>query len=643
MKKMTKLSALLAVAAAAPAVVAPKLVTPAQAQNRAEFQDVPRDHWAYAALQKLASAGILEGYPPTGNFVGQRAMTRYEFAVAIARLLNTLPTDNNGQVNLQPILDRLTALEGRPVPDITRAQVVDMITALQREFRDELARLGGRVDVLESRVDVLENRVTPAPRLTITPSILHQTGAANYIDQTTAGRNVLNPSALRGNTYGFNQALPLTIPGGTIPGIPGDTTFTTPLNFATGNPSGRFEDRKFSYTDFEIRMTDRVSDRLSVNAALRSLGSNQEDPWAGDSRGELYLREAYASADLTNRSFFGIKNMTATIGRQRTQIGQGLLYDNQLSPTDQGRVDATFGPLSLTGFVGTTNNQTGLGPGLDPYVTQGAVFNLNTGIEGFNEQTGFPGFGLNATGTAIGSDFGNNALYADDNELLARASLNVFRIAGQPVNLGYTRLFDGFRGQSGDSIDLTVPLFNRTVGVELVRQKNQADGIGAGGNPKAYNITVPVLRSSILDLNVAYGKASDQFEYNVISAANPYARSYGSAIFDRPLALGAPLLMGTGGGGTGGVAAKQVFDVTGTVRIPLAFLRRVPLDVRYYNAKSGGNVVGGKQDLGRVYSVGTTFNVTPGFDLNVLGGVYDPDAAAVQKVRYIRVGASVGF
>lgn len=662
MKKMTKLSALLAVAAAAPAVVAPTLVAPAQAQDRAEFQDVPREHWAYPALQKLAAAGVLEGYPPTGDFRGQRAMTRYEFAVAIARILERVTT-----VQLPPqqadLSGRVAALEARAVPDITRAQVNDLIAALRREFADELARLGGRVDVLETRVTTLENRVTPPPRLTITPSILHQTGAANYIDQNFGGRTFLNPTLGRINPYGVNEFLPgpgADIAAGALfPGSPFIPANSIPPLALTGalpgvpfqpagngiNPSNRFEDKKFSYTDFEVRLTDRVSDRLSINAALRSLGSNQEDPWAGDSRGQFYLREAYASADLSNRNFFAFKNISTTLGRQRTKIGQGLLYDNDLSPTDQLRADANFGPLALTGFIGTTNNQTGLGIGADPYVTQGAVFNLNTFVGGNNTEVGFPGVGF-------GSDFGGNTLIADDNELLVRASANLFRLAGQPVSLGYSRLFDGFRGQSGDSVDLTLPLFNRTVGVELVRQANQTDGQdGAVGTPKAYNITVPVLRTSILDLNVAYGKAGNNFEYNVVSSANPYARSYGQAIFDRPIALGAPLI-GSVGAGDGSatsafLAAKQTFDVSGTLRLPLGFLRRVPLDFRYYTAESSGNVLAvgggrGRVDLGKVYSVGTTFNVTPGLDLNVLGGVYDPDAN-VGKIRYVRVGASVGF
>ncbi len=648
MKKMTQLSALLAVAAAVPAVVAPAFVAPAQAQDRPEFSDVPRDHWSYAALQKLAAAGILEGVPPVGKYEGPRAMTRYEFAVAIARLLDL----NRGNVIDQTVLDRITALENRATPDITRAQVEELIAALQREYREDIARLTGRVDTLETRVGAIENRVTAPPRLTITPSILHQTGLGNYINNSTGGRTFLNPLNLVGlaNQNGNGGLNPFG--NGVGPFFGAGAFNVTPRQADSG---GDQANKKFSYTDFEVRLTDRVSDRLSLNAALRSLGSNQEDPWAGDSGGGVYVREAYASADLSNRSKFGINGLSTTLGRQRTKIGQGLLYDNELSPTDQLRADFNIGPVALTSFIGTTNNQTRLGlVGLDPYVTQGSVFYMNTGTAGNNTSVGFPGFGvtpgatpfINGNGVlvvpppTISADF--NPFVSDDNESLIRGSVNLFRLAGQPVSVGYSRLFDGFRGQKSDAVDLTIPLFNRTVGIEYVRDLQYASGAQTPGNPKAYIATVPLLRTNIIDLNFAYGKADEDFEYNVISSANPYARSYGQAIFDRPIALGAPLATDANGGGF--VAAKRTYDVTGTVRLPLGFLRRVPLDFRYYKAKSGENVAvgGGSVDLGRVYSLGTTFNITPGIDLNVMGGVYDPKAD-LSKVRYVRVGASVGF
>ncbi|MCL6553250.1 MAG: S-layer homology domain-containing protein, partial [Firmicutes bacterium] len=59
------------------------LVAPAFAQP---FADVPTDHWAYDAIAELAAKGLIEGYPD-GAFRGDRAMTRYEMAMVVARLL----------------------------------------------------------------------------------------------------------------------------------------------------------------------------------------------------------------------------------------------------------------------------------------------------------------------------------------------------------------------------------------------------------------------------------------------------------------------------------------------------------------------------------------------------------------------------
>ena len=86
--KRKALGVMVALAATAPAVIAPKLVANVQAQAGAnvEYPDVARGHWAYEALNKLSQAGIIEGQPD-GNYWGNKPMTRYEFAVAIARLM----------------------------------------------------------------------------------------------------------------------------------------------------------------------------------------------------------------------------------------------------------------------------------------------------------------------------------------------------------------------------------------------------------------------------------------------------------------------------------------------------------------------------------------------------------------------------
>lgn len=629
MKRFTKLTALLAVAAAAPAIVAPALVSSAHAQDTTgskEFQDVPLGHWAYPALQKLAAAGIVEGVPPKGDYQGKRAMTRYEFAVAIARLLDRIPnvpTQNDpfNPANLQAQIDELKA---RPVPDVTRAQVQDLIDALRREFADELARLDGRVTAVENRVTTLENRVAAPPRTVLSAAFLHRRGYANYINDNGNGRAFLNNGTTAPNSVG-------------------------PLAFQPNNSAGSFDsrvaNRTFSYTDLEVRLSDRVSDRLSVNAAFRSLGSNAEDPWSGESAGAVYVREAYAAANLNNFTRFGIRGLNATLGRQRTKVAQGLLYDNDLSPTDQLRFDGNLGPFALTGFVGSQNN-VGLGfgngvNGNDPYGSQGANFYLNPAT----------------TGSAL-QDFRNRQVIGfsnvggtpqDDSESLGRASINLFRISGQPVQVGYNRLLDGYKRQGAESLDVTLPLFNRTIGYEIVRSLRLANGTSTEGNRSAAQIvTANLLRTKILDLSASYGDADDNFEFLAASTANPYARSYGEALFDRPIFLGAPMINGAGGAGEPGfLTAKRGTAVSGTLRIPIAFLKRIPLDFNYYNAESGRFTTAAgasvRRDLGAVYAVGTTFNLTPGVDFEVKGGWYNPSGATTDTVRYVRIGANIGF
>lgn len=59
------------------------------------FPDVPENHWAYEYVKSLAERGYLKGYPD-GEFKGDRAMTRYEYAAIIYRALqNGAPSDGN--------------------------------------------------------------------------------------------------------------------------------------------------------------------------------------------------------------------------------------------------------------------------------------------------------------------------------------------------------------------------------------------------------------------------------------------------------------------------------------------------------------------------------------------------------------------
>jgi hypothetical protein len=128
---------------------------PALAQG-GPFADVPTDHWAYSSVDRLQREGIVIGYPD-GTYGGRRAMTRYEFAVAIARLLEKIPTTTPGQ-ELPTDLVRRSDLD-TAIAGLATKEEVDQVRRLVNEFQNELTTLGVDVDAMKRRLDALENRV----------------------------------------------------------------------------------------------------------------------------------------------------------------------------------------------------------------------------------------------------------------------------------------------------------------------------------------------------------------------------------------------------------------------------------------------------------------------------------------------------
>src|SRR5512138_3433394 len=126
----------LLVLAALGAVAAISLALPARAST---FSDVPEDHWAYEAIDYLQQAGLVEGYPD-GTLRGDRAFTRYEMAMVIARVFTKIQDWQamNGGDGMPP-LDESTNLD----------EIYARLDRLSDEFRDELADLGARVTAVE--------------------------------------------------------------------------------------------------------------------------------------------------------------------------------------------------------------------------------------------------------------------------------------------------------------------------------------------------------------------------------------------------------------------------------------------------------------------------------------------------------------
>ncbi|SDE98362.1 S-layer homology domain-containing protein [Sporomusa acidovorans] len=105
-------------------VIIPNTVQAALSQS---FNDVPANHWAYAAVSKLAQAGIVTGYDASSYYKGDKTITRYEMAVIVAKAIDKY--------------DKASA---------TDKQTIDKLAA---EFASELNKLGARVTKVEAKTN----------------------------------------------------------------------------------------------------------------------------------------------------------------------------------------------------------------------------------------------------------------------------------------------------------------------------------------------------------------------------------------------------------------------------------------------------------------------------------------------------------
>src|SRR5688572_27331918 len=126
------------------------------------YEDVQPDHWAYNALDYLTEQGVLEGYPD-GYFKGDRTLTRYEFAQAIARLLDTINT-NGGDEQVNIMAETLRAEFSDQLAEMNKL-VGDLntnVTDLQGRFaamEGNVSDQGGRLEALEEKIAGM----TPGP------------------------------------------------------------------------------------------------------------------------------------------------------------------------------------------------------------------------------------------------------------------------------------------------------------------------------------------------------------------------------------------------------------------------------------------------------------------------------------------------
>jgi len=156
------------------AIIAAAFVMPAVASTD-NFPDVPDNHWAFEALQRLKKDGLLVGYPD-GLFRGNRPASRYELAVAIHACYTNLKSVTDGldsqikalsdklngvatTADVQNLRDALTALQGTVDGMKSYGDDIAQLKKLASTFEKELQSLGVDVEALKKDLGDLADRV----------------------------------------------------------------------------------------------------------------------------------------------------------------------------------------------------------------------------------------------------------------------------------------------------------------------------------------------------------------------------------------------------------------------------------------------------------------------------------------------------
>ena len=330
------------------------------------FTDVPTDHWAYDAIDKLQAEGFVEGYPD-GTFRGNRSFTRYEMAMVVARIWDRLVSE----------------LEGLSMPDMSDYatqddldDVIDMINDLRAEFMDELEALGMRVDDLEGRMTSAEDRLgfleENLGNVKVTGSL------RNRIEDI-----ITNDYELYG---GFSNPSGSGQYGGIIAGTPGS------------NPGEMFEFEQ----RLDLAFAASPSDFLDVFVRLRHLSSYLDDRAL-----TLGINEAWVKADMMKLMGWSptdlFNRFNLVVGRTKNRFGEfGLAFENFFSARPGVLIDVGGDRLELKAFLARNTRfgeQEGLGIGRVSYGFGDSRSTVNPGNE-------FARVGFNYLGTGVGNEQG---------------------------------------------------------------------------------------------------------------------------------------------------------------------------------------------------------------------------------------------
>lgn len=259
---------------------------PVRAQGK--FPDIPPGHWAFQAVEDLADAGLVLGYPD-GKFLGNRSLTRYEMATLVKRIVDNLA-------------------QRTPPTGVTPEQLAE-VRRLVDELKVELAVIGTDMAAVKTQLESLQGDVT-----TLKEDV-------QGLKDVTAGQrtelDTLNDTAKRVRIDGYIQA-----------------RFT---NRATGQarlaPEGTAQDTSRGITGnrdtFQVRrarlnvrgdVTDRASYRFQLDARTA--------PTAGAD--EITVKEAYVT--VKNFGLQAVPGLGSLVGDGKFFTTMDLTFGQQVTP-----------------------------------------------------------------------------------------------------------------------------------------------------------------------------------------------------------------------------------------------------------------------------------------------------------------------
>ncbi|MHB9038172.1 MAG: porin [Armatimonadota bacterium] len=122
--------------------------------------EVPQGHWAYESVSYLISQGYIAD-SGGANFSGNRALTRYEFASIIKRIIDEV----NAKIILAESASKSAAPDDQKSQSVLTKAELDQINKLVSEFKPELIVIGTRLD----KIAEVNAAITGQPSAVVAP------------------------------------------------------------------------------------------------------------------------------------------------------------------------------------------------------------------------------------------------------------------------------------------------------------------------------------------------------------------------------------------------------------------------------------------------------------------------------------------